>query len=176
MRILITGKAGSGKTTQAKFLAQKLNLCFIGAGEIFRKKSLLNDEIGKSLKKDLAEGNLIDNKIASQLVKEEIKQNDCATGFVIDGYPRDIEQLQYFDPKFNKVIVLEVSEEVLIKRLLGRGRFDDTEEAIKERLKIFQDETLKVIDYYIKLGIVLKVNGEKSMEEISLEIEKKLYE
>ncbi|MDO8638623.1 MAG: nucleoside monophosphate kinase [Candidatus Daviesbacteria bacterium] len=176
MRVLISGPAGSGKTTQAKNLAKNLNICFFGAGEIFRKKSLEDSEIGKSLKKDLAEGNLVDNKIASQLLKEEIEQSNCSNGFVIDGYPRDIEQLQYFDPNFDKVIVLEVSKETLIKRLLKRGRFDDTKEAIEERLRIYEEETKAVLDYYQTLGIIVKIDGEKNMEEISEEIEKKLNE
>lgn len=176
MRVLITGPAGSGKTTQAKILAQNLNLCFFGAGEIFRKKSLEENETGKNLKKDLEEGDLIDNKIASKLLKEEIEQSHCPNGFVLDGYPRDLDQLRYFDPKFDKVILLEISEETVIKRLLERGRFDDTEKAIKERLKIYREETTAVLEYYEKLGILLKIDGEKKIEEVALEVEKKIDE
>lgn len=176
MRILVTGKVGSGKTTQATVLAQKSNLCFFGAGDIFRKKSLEGNEIGDSLKNDLKEGNLVDNKIASNLLKEEIEKNDCPNGFVIDGYPRDIEQLEYFDPQFDKVIILEASDEIVINRLLARGREDDTKEAIEERLKIYQEKTLQVINYYTKLGLVIKINGEKNIEEVSSEIAQKLYE
>lgn len=176
MRILVTGPAGSGKTTQAKHLTQKLNLCFLGIGDILRKKSVEDSEVGKSLKTDLEAGNLVDNKVASQLLKEEIEGNNCPNGFIIDGYPRDLDQLQYFDPKFDKVVVLEVSEKVLIERLMKRGRFDDTKEAIEERLRIYQNETSAVLDYYQTLGIIVKIDGEKSIEEISKEIEEKLYE
>ena len=176
MRILITGPAGSGKTTQAKLLAQNFNLCFFGAGEIFRKKSLEDNEIRKRLKKDLAEGNLINNQVASSLLKREIEQNKCPNGFAIDAYPRDLDQLQYFDPKFDKVVCLEVSKDTVVKRLLQRGRFDDTKEAIEERLRIYQKETSAVLDFYQNLGIIVKINGEKSIEEISEKIEKKLYE
>lgn len=176
MKVLIAGPAGSGKTTQAKILAQKLNLCFFGAGEIFRKKSLEEDKTGKNLKKDLEEGNLVDNQTASKLLKERIEQSRCPNGFVLDGYPRDLDQLQYFDPKFDKVILLEVSEEIVTKRLLKRGRFDDTKEAIEERLIIYRKETAVVLNHYAKLGILLKIDGEKKIEEVSLEIEKKINE
>ncbi|MDO8570087.1 MAG: nucleoside monophosphate kinase [Candidatus Daviesbacteria bacterium] len=176
MRILITGKAGSGKTTQAKILAKKLSLCFIGAGEIFRNKSLEENQIGKTLKKDLEKGILIDNKIASELIKEKVQNSSCPFGYIFDGYPRDLDQLQYFDPQFDKVIVLEVSDETLTERLTKRGRFDDTEEAINKRLEIFQTETSAVINHYQNLGIVLKIDGEKSEEEVSEEIEEKINE
>lgn len=174
MKILVTGKAGSGKTTQAKILAEKLNICFFGVGDIFRKKSLEETQIGKTLKKDLEEGILIDNKVASELIKEEVQNSSCPFGFILDGYPRDLDQLQYFDPQFDKVIVVEISDKTLIERLIERGRFDDTKEVINKRLEIFQTETLAVINHYQNLGIVLKIDGEKSEEEVSKEIEGKI--
>lgn len=174
MRILITGPQGSGKSTQAQLLASKLSLCFISAGDLVRKAALEKSAEGKLIKGSLSQGLLVDDKIVASLVKKEIAKEECCHGFVLDGYPRNLGQLNFFDPKFDKVIYLDVEDKEVEERLLRRGREDDTPEIIRQRLGLYHQLTEPVLDYYQKMGKLIKIDGSKSIEEVEAEIEEKL--
>jgi len=170
MKILITGPVGSGKTTQAKILAQKFNLCFISGGDLARSKAAEKSSEGRRIKQAMKNGRLIDDKIEAQLVKASIA-GKCLGGFVLDGYPRSLNQLNFFNPGFEKVFLLDISDQEAEKRLILRGRGDDKPEVIKERLGIYHRLTQPVIEYYTKLGKVVKINGTKNIQDIAKEIE-----
>lgn len=174
MKILITGPQGSGKTTQAEILAKKLNLPFIGAGELLRQFVENGGEGSASVKADLEDGELVDNNIIAQLMKSELSKEDCQKGFVIDGYPRAFSQLQLFAPEYDQVFYLKLSDEEAKKRLLLRGREDDNPEAIEERLKWYHEETRPVLEYYQQNGKLTTVDGDRSVKEVAAEIEGKL--
>lgn len=170
MRLMITGPQGSGKTTQAKIIAQKLELCLVKTGDLVRNKAKEESEEGQSLKKSLEEGQLSDDRLVAKLLKEELDIHHCPNGFVVDGYPRRLSQLDEFDPVFDKVFYLDISDELAIKRMLGRGREDDVPELIEERLKIFREESEKVVEFYERKGLLVRINGGEPIEQVTEEI------
>lgn len=174
MKILITGPQGSGKSTQADILSKKLGIAFINAGNLVREMSKEDSERGRSLKNDLEAGRLVDDNIIGDLVRTQISQPECKDGFVTDGYPRTINQIKIFDPEFDRVFYLEISDEEALRRLLKRGRADDTLAVINERLKWYHEQTKPLLEFYQSKGILEKINGEMSIEEVAQEIEERL--
>src|SRR3990172_9571293 len=124
--MMVIGPQGSGKTTQAKILCRRLGLCLVYAGELLREFAQGKSGESQAVKKNVGEGRLVDDKIVSSLVRKRIAQPDCQVGFVVDGYPRTLDSVRLFDPGFDKVLHLKVPDEEVKKRLLERGREDDT--------------------------------------------------
>lgn len=170
MRILLIGPQGSGKSTQADLIADHLKIPKITVGDIFRKLAQQANDQGKRIRGVLEQGQLVDDVTTSQTVKERLDQSDCQNGFVLDGYPRTLEQARIFDPGFNKVFYLKLDREKVLERLLKRGRDDDTEELIKTRLNLYYNQTQPLLDYYENMGDLVEINGEGSIEEVSLRI------
>lgn len=181
MKILLAGPQGSGKTTQAKFLAQKYGLTFISAGKLLRELARSGSEEGARISQQMEEGEFVDDKVAARLVKDEIDK-DSKNGFILDGFPRRFSQLEYFNPGFDQVIYLDVPDREVVDRMLARGRADDTPEAIGERLRLYHSATEPVLDYYARQGKLLRVNAsqapgataEQSIRQIADEIDKKV--
>ncbi len=168
MKILFVGPQGSGKSTQAKLLSNFLKIPVISTGDIFREMASANEWI----RKILDEGRLVDDKTTAEIVKERLKEPDCDSGFIMDGYPRTIEQVKLFEPEFNLVICLDVPKDKVIKRLMERGRTDDTLELIKRRLELYYEQTQPLLDYYKNQGILKEVHGMGSIKEVQNEIRK----
>ena len=176
MNILITGPVGSGKTTHAKILADKLGLCFVSVGELLRKKALEDSAEGRSLREDMKAGKLVDDEIAARVLKEQLEHPRYKQGFVLDGYPRELKQLEHYDPGTDIVFYLDVPDEVVRGRLISRGREDDTPDLIEERLTFYHTLTEPVLSYYQNQGKLIRVNGNKGIEEVGAEIAGKLTE
>lgn len=166
MKVLFIGPQGSGKSTQAKLASQFLKIPLISTGEIFRQMADANQMI----KKVLDEGRLMDDNTTSNLVKDRLQEKDCQNGFIIDGYPRNLEQLGLFDPKFDIVFYLDVPKEQVIERLTKRGREDDTPESISLRLDLFNKRTKPLLNYYGHLGNLVEIDGEGEVNKIQLGI------
>ena len=171
LKILITGPQGSGKTTQAKLLAEFLKVPFIGMGEILRTKAMADDELGRRIKESLGKGELVDDEIVANFTKEEV---DSKNSFVMDGYPRSLYQMELFDPNFNKVFYLEIPEDQVLERLLRRGRLDDSEDLIRQRLNLYHQMTEPLLERYESQGILVNLDGAKSIDEIQKEIRERV--
>lgn len=174
MKILLIGPQGSGKSTQAEFLAEYLKIPKISTGDIFRKIAKQNSEEGRKIKQIQIEGRLVDDETTAEVVKKKVSKDNCKNGFILDGYPRNLSQREIFDPGFDKVIYLKVPEEELIKRLMARSREDDTPGSIKTRLNLYYQQTRPLLDYYRNLGILTEVNGMGTVEEVQNEIKKSI--
>lgn len=163
MKILFIGPQGSGKSTQGKLLAQFLGLQYISTGDIFR-------EMTGEIKQILDQGKLVDDRTTSKIVEGRLKKEESINGFILDGYPRTLEQIKLFDPVFDKVIYLDLSDGEATKRLLIRRRNDDTEELIAERLRNYHLQTDPILDYFRQKGILLEIEGLGSIDEIQQRI------
>ncbi|HBQ50982.1 hypothetical protein A3B42_00620 [Candidatus Daviesbacteria bacterium RIFCSPLOWO2_01_FULL_38_10] len=162
-KILFLGVQGSGKSTQGRLLAQFLGLPYISTGDIFRAMT-------GEIKQILSQGKLVDDQTTSKIVEEKLREEEYSNGFVLDGYPRTMEQIKLFDPDFDKVIYLDLSDEEATKRLLARVREDDTAELIAERLRNYHKQTNPVLDYYRQKKILKQVDGLGSIEAIQQKI------
>lgn len=175
MKILLIGIPGSGKTTIAKELAEKYGLCMVKTGEILREM-IKTDSRGALINEALGRGEYVDDNLAAEIVKDRTGRDDCKLGFIMDGYPRRASQLKVYNPGFDVVFYLGISEEEAIKRLLARGRADDKLEIIKTRLETHEKYMGEVLDYFEKTGKLYRINGEQSVPEIAKICEKIIEE
>ncbi|MBI3109738.1 nucleoside monophosphate kinase [Candidatus Daviesbacteria bacterium] len=162
-KILFLGAQGSGKSTQGKLLAQFLGLPYISTGDIFRAMT-------GEIKQILDQGKLVDDQTTSKIVEEKLREEEYRNGFILDGYPRTMEQIKLFDPGFDKVIYLDLSDEEATRRLLARAREDDTAELIAERLRNYHQQTDPVLDYYQQKGMLKQIDGLSSIDRVQQRI------
>lgn len=172
--IIMLGKPGSGKDTQALRLAKRLNYKLIKTGDYARLLSKTNTKVAQLLEN----GGLIDNKMINEYVADEIKQNSNTPGFLTDGYPRDVTQAIWFDDflttlnqSIDKVILLNLSDDIAQQRLLRRGRSDDKKTVIARRLEVYHQVTSKVIDYYQSRNKLEVVDASPNPDDVSRQIE-----
>jgi adenylate kinase len=155
VRLVLLGPPGAGKGTQAIKLSEKLGIPQISTGDLFRKNISEGTPLGVEAKRYLDAGDLVPSELTNKLVEDRIEQPDAADGFILDGYPRSVEQAQALDEmlknhdtKLDAVLEFAVSEAELFERLKSRGRADDTEEVIHNRMQVYRDETEPLLEYY----------------------------
>ena len=177
--IVIFGKPGSGKGTQADFLKDKYDLYHISTGDLFRKNILNKTDLGIEAKSFLDNGDLVPDIVTIKMLENEVLANKDANGFIFDGFPRTLNQAESLDiflesinQKINATIALEVDEDELINRLLDRGkttnRSDDQDiEKIKNRFNEYNNKTSILIDFYQKQSKFYSVNGHGSVDDIT---------
>ncbi len=181
MRIILLGAPGSGKGTQATLLRDRMNLVHISTGDLLRAARAAGTPLGLKAKEVMDRGELVSDDIVLSMLAERLHQPDAQDGVIFDGYPRNVAQadaltcmLAEMSMPLRAAILLDVSHTVLLNRLADRakkeGRADDTPEVIANRLKIYHDQTEPVVGYYQKRGLLSKIAGEGSMEDIYAQI------
>ncbi|NLJ54705.1 MAG: adenylate kinase [Intrasporangiaceae bacterium] len=178
MRLIILGPPGAGKGTQASRIAEHFGIPAISTGDIFRANIKNETELGKQVKEILASGGYVSDDITNAIVEDRLADEDCASGFLLDGYPRTSEQVTALDAMLAKsdaplerVLELVVDEDAVVGRLLKRaeieGRADDTEDVIRERMAIYRRETEPLSDAYRERGLLVEVDGLGEVDEVT---------
>ncbi len=183
MFILILGAPGSGKGTQGKILAERLGLPKITTGDILRAAIQEGTPVGRQAKQFYDKGQLVPDTVVLDLIKAELTKPAAAEGAIFDGFPRTAPQAELVDKtlaerghRLNHILLLDVDEDVLVRRMSARasqeGRSDDTPEAIRTRLNVYRRDTAPLIAHYSQRGIVHRVPGGGTIEQIAEEIKR----
>ncbi|MBI5554523.1 MAG: adenylate kinase [Elusimicrobia bacterium] len=166
MRIVLFGGPGAGKGTQAQKIVDHYHIPQISTGDILRKTAASASPLAMKIKKVMSRGKLVSDDLLKEIVAERLQQADCRPGFILDGYPRttrqahDLEEtLQQRNLKLDAVLYIVVNEQELVTRLSRRGRADDIEETIRNRLKVYESSTRPVLNFYKEKMLLQKVNG-----------------
>ncbi len=205
MNLILLGPPGAGKGTQSKLLSERFNIPQISTGDILRENVRDNTPLGQKAKDYMDRGVLVPDELVVKMVSERLNENDCSLGFILDGFPRNIEQamaleetLEQDAKRIDHVIGIEVETEELIKRLSGRRvckrcgaayhvtfnppskeglcdscsgelyqRDDDKEETIVERLRVYDEQTLPLVEFYKERGLFRKIDGAGGVEDIT---------
>jgi adenylate kinase len=167
------GPPGAGKGTQAQFLVEGLSIPQISTGEMLREAVASNSAIGREAKEIMARGELVPDALVIQIVRERLGRADCRLGFILDGFPRTVDQARALDALLRelglppaRVVALEVPEAELTRRILsrGEGRADDNEETVRKRLAVYRSSTEPVIAHYGKAA--QRIDGLGSVQQI----------
>lgn len=180
-RLVIVGPQGSGKGTQGARIAQTLGIPVVSTGDIFRANITEGTELGQKVTAILESGDLVPDELTSEIVRDRLLHSDAASGFLLDGYPRNTVQVGHLDAfltdsgsELDAVILLEVPRGESISRLrlraVEQGRSDDTDAGIARRLDIYEHETAPIISLYEQRGIIDRVDGVGSFDEITSRI------
>lgn len=178
MRLVFIGPPGAGKGTQAEYLVKKYNPAHLSTGDMLRAARDAGTEVGLKANEYMSRGELVPDQVIVDIIKERLAADDCAKGFLLDGFPRTIAQAEALDQMLAEagtpldiVLELRVPEEELFKRLAGRGRADDNPDAIRTRLVGYRNQTSPLLDYYGKKGLLVTIDGLGAIEEIWSRIE-----
>ena len=177
MKIVLIGIQGAGKSTQGNLLSEKLGLPYLSTGHIFRRIAKEKTKLGRKVKLIMTAGLLQPDGLTVKVVEEYLKRPEYEKGYILDGFPRTLQQVEKFKNGVDKVIHIKISEEEALKRLAGQNdgtRPDDSLEAIKQRIESFYKFTKPVLGYYKKKGMLVEIDGTKSIEEINKDILKSL--
>jgi len=184
-RLLLLGPPGAGKGTQALLLVERLAIPQISTGEMLRAEVATGSEVGRTAKTYMDAGKLVPDEVVIGVAEQRLARPDAKQGFILDGFPRTVAQAEALDrmlPKLGveleRCVALAVDGDQLVRRLLRRaeieGRSDDTESAIRERMREYNDKTRPLIEYYRGRGVLREVDGVGTLEEVARRIEQAL--
>ncbi|QLE55568.1 adenylate kinase [Nostoc sp. TCL26-01] len=180
-RLIFLGPPGAGKGTQAQILAEHLHIPHISTGEILRQAMKEQTPLGIKAQSYVDSGDLVPDQLVQDLVEERLGQPDAKSGWILDGFPRKVTQAAFLEALLEttgqggeRVVNLDAPDDVVVTRLLSRGRKDDTEEVIRRRLEVYRNETAPLIDYYGDRQKLLTINGDQSPEAVTHELKETL--
>jgi len=177
MRIVLLGAPGSGKGTQAALMVERLGIPHISTGMLLRNAAKRGTGLGLKAKAVIDRGELVPDDIMSDMIEERLGQDDVAAGFILDGYPRNLAQAKALDrtleqlgQSVDEAIQIDVDPEQIILRIARRakeeGRADDCEDVVRNRMRVYQEKTAPVINYYASKGLLTHVLGDGEIEEV----------
>jgi adenylate kinase len=177
MRIVLLGAPGSGKGTQAARLVEVLNLPHISTGDLLRSAVASGTELGRKAKVVMDRGQLVSDDIMLGLIEERLSQEDAKSGFILDGYPRNIDQAEALDVLLARLqqpvddaLQIDIDVERVVERIARRaseeGRSDDSADVVRKRMEVYAEQTAPVVDYYGERGVLSRVLGIGSIEEV----------
>lgn len=167
MRLVLLGPPGAGKGTQAALLSEKLGVPHISTGDLFRANISQGTDLGKEAKSYIDAGNLVPAGVTNRMVEARIAEPDATEGFLLDGYPRSVEQadalkqiLADAGTELDGVLEFKIDEDTVVGRMLARGREDDKEEVIRNRMSVYRSETAPLLEYYADVAKTIDAVGE----------------
>ncbi|AVM01489.1 adenylate kinase [Gordonia iterans] len=179
MRLVIVGPPGAGKGTQAELLSEALGIPHVSTGDLFRANISEGTPIGLEAKKYLDSGNLVPSEVTVSMVRDRLNEPDAAKGFLLDGFPRSVEQAQALGgiladlgTELNGVLSIVVDEDAVVGRMLARGRADDTEDVIRNRMHVYNEETAPLLAFYA--DDIIEVDGMGEIADVQQQILAKL--
>jgi adenylate kinase len=178
MRMLLMGPPGAGKGTQAKVLADELGIPAISTGDIFRANMAKQTELGLEAKHYVDAGEYVPDDVTNRMVCARLSEPDAQKGFLLDGYPRTVAQVETLDDllaetgkRLNAVVVLKADQDEIVQRLLKRaeleGRSDDSEEVIRRRQEVYNEQTAPLLEVYADHGVLVEVDGVGDVSDVS---------
>ncbi|MDP2775277.1 MAG: adenylate kinase [Nocardioides sp.] len=181
MRLIIMGPPGAGKGTQAKFVAEHFKIPAISTGDIFRANVTSGTELGLKAKQYMDAGDYVPDEVTNAMVRNRIDEPDAESGFLLDGYPRTLSQVEELDGmikftghELDVVLVLTVDQDEIVQRLLQRaeieGRADDTEDVIRRRQELYTEQTEPLIEVYRSRGILVELDGMGEVDDVTQRI------
>jgi adenylate kinase len=181
MKLLLIGPPGAGKGTQASKLSEVFGIPAISTGDIFRENVKNQTPLGVEAKSYMDKGEYVPDELTNKLVRDRLKNSDCVNGFLLDGYPRTADQVQELDSilketnsKLDAVVQLTADTDEVVRRLAKRaieqGRSDDTEEVLRNRLSVYEEQTAPLISVYESRGLLVKVDGLGEIAEVTQRI------
>jgi len=185
LNLILLGPPGAGKGTQAKTVAERFGIPAISTGDIFRRNVSQGTELGVEAKRYMDAGEYVPDSVTNAMVRDRIAEPDAAVGFLLDGYPRTLAQVEELDDMIaatghalDAVVVLTVDDEEIVQRLLQRaqieGRADDTEEVIRRRQEVYAEQTAPLIDVYRDRDLLVEVDGMGEVAEVTERIREAL--
>lgn len=181
MRLIMMGPPGAGKGTQAKYIAEHFKIPAISTGDIFRANVSEGTELGIEAKRYMDAGDYVPDEVTNKMVRNRIDESDAVSGFLLDGYPRTVAQVEELDGmitytghQLDAVVVLTVDEDEIVERLLQRaqteGRADDTEDVIRRRQEVYAEQTEPLIEVYRGRGLLVEVDGMGEVTDVTQRI------
>lgn len=171
MRLVLLGPPGAGKGTQAALLSEHYGVPHISTGDLFRANIGQQTPLGIEAKRYLDAGDLVPSELTNKMVRERLAEPDAKDGFLLDGFPRSVAQAKALEGMLNDlgtsldaVLSFQVDEDVVVERMLARGRADDTEDVIRNRMRVYREETEPLLEYYA--GQVVSVDAVGEVQEV----------